>query len=247
MPDTTPLRLGRGTTLACDPEGQVLPKEPGFFSVIVPVYNGADTLPRCLQALQAQTFPVDRFEIIVVDDGSTDGSAEVARSFGAPVVSQLNAGPAAARNHGAKMARGDVLLFTDADCAPDPDWIERMAGSFEIPEVAGVKGIYRTQQRGLVARFVQAEYEDKYDRMRSLETIDFVDTYSAGYRTEVFWAFDGFDVSFPFAWQRPVTGWSLCQMRECLMSMCVHWGSMSGASSGLGIGRWESYERIPGN
>jgi uncharacterized protein (TIRG00374 family) len=165
-------------------------------SVVIPAYNSADTLPACLHALQAQTFSPDRYEVIVVDDGSTDDTARVAHDLGAQIISQPNAGQAAARNRGARAARGDVLLFTDADCAPAPDWIERMMAVFVDPDVAGAKGVYRTQQRELVARFVQVEYEDKCDRMRAGETIDFVDTYSAGYRRDVFWSVGGFDESF---------------------------------------------------
>ncbi|MCX7682591.1 MAG: glycosyltransferase [Anaerolineae bacterium] len=168
-------------------------------SIVVPVYNGAATLPTCLRALQSQAFPSDRYEIIVVDDGSTDTSAVVAHSFSVRVISQPNAGPAAARNRGAAAARGELLLFTDADCAPAPDWVARMIAPFSVPDVVGVKGTYRTVQRELVARFVQAEYEDRYDRMRGLERIDFVDTYSAGYRRDVFLATGGFDTTFPTA------------------------------------------------
>lgn len=166
-------------------------------SVIIPVYNGAATLPTSLRALQEQTRLPD--EVIVVNDGSTDGSADVARGFGTRVISQHNTGPAAARNRGAAAAGGDILLFTDADCAPAPDWVERMVAAFADPNVAGAKGTYRTRQRGLVARFVQAEYEDRYDRMRPLEAIDFIDTYSAGYRRDVFISSGGFDTSFPTA------------------------------------------------
>ncbi len=175
-----------------------------FYSVVIPAYNSAETLPLCLQALQAQRFSPSQYEIIVVDDGSTDDTAQAARHFGSAIVpvtviSQPNAGPAAARNRGAQAARGDVLLFTDADCVPFLDWVKCMAAAFTQADVVGAKGVYRTRQRELVARFVQAEYEDKYDRMRTLETIDFVDTYSAGYRRDVFLASGGFDTSFPTA------------------------------------------------
>jgi glycosyltransferase involved in cell wall biosynthesis len=163
-------------------------------SVIVPVYNGSQTLAACLQALHAQTHPPD--EVIVVDDGSTDGTVAVATALGVKVLSQAHAGPAAARNLGAQSARGAILLFTDADCAPAPDWIERMLAPFADPAVAGAKGEYRTRQRELVARFVQQEYQDRYDRMASQPNIDFIDTYAAAYRRDVFLATGGFDPGF---------------------------------------------------
>jgi hypothetical protein len=91
------------------------------------------------------------------------------------------------------------VLFTDADCIPVPTWIEEMTRPFVDLGVAGVRGTYLTQQRELVARFVQLEYEDRYDRMVGRERIDFVDTYSAGYRRDVLLDSGGFDASFPTA------------------------------------------------
>jgi len=163
-------------------------------SVIVPAYNAEDTIGQCLEALDEQTHPPD--EVIVVDDGSTDRTVDVSKEFGARVVSQPNSGPAGARNRGAAMARGEILLFTDADCEPTPDWVEKMVTAFKDPEVVGAKGAYETRQRSLLARFVQLEYEDKCDQMQDVETIDFVDTYSAGYRRGVFRSVGGFDGSF---------------------------------------------------
>lgn len=170
-----------------------------MISVIIPVYNGSKTLPACLRALKNQTILPEAFEIIVVDDGSTDGTALVAQQPGVRVLRQSNAGAAAARNYGARVAQGELLLFTDADCVPAPDWVARMSAPFADATVAGAKGVYRTAQVGLTSRFVQMEYESKYDRMAGAETIDFVDTYSAAYRREVFWAVGGFDVAFPGA------------------------------------------------
>lgn len=166
-------------------------------SVIVPVYNGAETLAACLAALQQQTQPPQ--EIIVVDDGSTDGTAAVAAEFGVSLLRQANAGPAAARNRGAQAASGEILLFTDADCVPAPDWAARMVVPFQDPDVVGAKGEYRTQQPGLVARFVQQEYQERYGRMAGQDQIDFIDTYAAAYRRQAFLASGGFDSSFPTA------------------------------------------------
>ncbi len=167
-----------------------------MLSVIIPAYNAEHTIGLCISSLQRQTRPPD--EIIVVDDGSADSTAEMAGGHGVTIIQQVNAGAAAARNTGTRASRGDLLLFTDADCAPAPDWVERMSAPFADPSVAGVKGVYRTSQTELVARFVQLEYEDRYDRMLGLEQIDFVDTYSAGYRREVLLSVDGFDESIAY-------------------------------------------------
>jgi cellulose synthase/poly-beta-1,6-N-acetylglucosamine synthase-like glycosyltransferase len=165
-------------------------------SVIVPVYDGARTLGACLSALAAQTVSRESYEVLVVDDGSVDGSAQVAVSHGMTVIRQDHAGAGAARNRGALQARGQILLFTDADCEPLPDWIEQMLAPFSDPGVDGVKGVYRTRQRSLVARFAQAEFEEKYRRLAAEDQIDFVDTHAAAYRRDVFCEHGGFDARF---------------------------------------------------
>ena len=171
-----------------------------MITVIVPAYNAQDTLGDCLSALEAQSIDRDCYEIILVDDGSTDRTPQIAQQHQVAVLTQANSGPAAARNLGAAAARGELLLFTDADCAPSPDWIERMIEPFSEPSLVGTKGVYLTRQPQLVARFVQLEYETKYRRMaRKMAQdgrIDFIDTYSAAYRKDVFLANGGFDAAY---------------------------------------------------
>jgi cellulose synthase/poly-beta-1,6-N-acetylglucosamine synthase-like glycosyltransferase len=160
------------------------------------VYNCANTLGTCLDALLAQTLDASQYEVIVVDDGSSDGSAALAAQYAVTVVRQEHAGAAAARNRGARRARNAILLFTDADCEPLPDWIEQMLVPFLEVNVVGVKGVYRSRQPSPVARFAQAEFCEKYDRMSLADQIDFVDTYAAAYRRDVFLAHGGFDPEF---------------------------------------------------
>ena len=174
------------------------PKQPLFASIVVPAYNAAGTITACVGALQRQTLNRDRYEIIVVDDGSTDGTGREAAAAGACVIRQERSRPAAARNTGARAARGDIVCFTDADCVATPDWLAHITAPFARPEVVGCKGTYATHQGELVARFVQIEYEDKYDLLRGQRYIDFVDTYSAAYRREVLLANNGFDERFPY-------------------------------------------------
>ena len=95
-------------------------------SVIIPVFNDPDRLKICLQALQDQTYPKAQYEVIVVDNGS-DRSVEpiVAEFSQAQAAFEARRSSYAARNKGLSLAGGDVVAFTDADCIPDPDWIER--------------------------------------------------------------------------------------------------------------------------
>jgi cellulose synthase/poly-beta-1,6-N-acetylglucosamine synthase-like glycosyltransferase len=139
-------------------------------------------------------------EILVVNDGSTDNTADVVTRYsGIRLISQSNAGPAAARNRGASESRGTIILFTDDDCIPMPNWLGAMTEPFDDPEVVGAKGVYRTRQKSLVARFVQIEYEDRYRMMAELDSIDFIDTYSAAFRRDRFLKMTGYDTSFPVA------------------------------------------------
>lgn len=96
-----------------------------YISVIIPCYNGRRFLGACLDSLQHQTY--SRYEIIVVDDGSTDGSAQLVTPPARLISTGGRAGAGAARNLGAQKARGDYLLFTDADVVAPPEWIEKTA------------------------------------------------------------------------------------------------------------------------
>jgi len=170
-----------------------------MISVIIPVYNSEHSIGACLESLKRQTISRDKYEIIVVDDGSTDKTAGVVKSFDVRYIYQRNQGPAAARNSGVKVAKGDIVLFIDADCRATENWIEEMVRPFNNPDIAGVKGVYRTEQSDLIARFVQIEYEQKYERMKKIPYIDFIDTYSAGFRRDIFLKYGGYDTSFPTA------------------------------------------------
>lgn len=111
-------------------------------SVIIPVHNGGEKFRLCLGAVGRLEPPAN--EVIVVADGSTDESAEIARSFGARIVSfPIAGGPARARNQGAGTATSEILLFVDADVVAPPDLIGKVAAVFRrSPSVAALFGSY---------------------------------------------------------------------------------------------------------
>jgi glycosyltransferase involved in cell wall biosynthesis len=111
-------------------------------SVIVPVYNGEYFLNHCLDALLNSNYSL--FEIIVVDDCSTDKSAEISRAKGAKVLTMSrNSGPAAARNFAAENVDGDILLFVDADVVVKRDTLSKVVESFnQNPDISALFGSY---------------------------------------------------------------------------------------------------------
>jgi glycosyltransferase involved in cell wall biosynthesis len=97
------------------------------YSIIIPTFKRRTSLARCLSAIAAMDFPRERFEVLVVDDGSGDPPADVVEALEGSLDIQLvcgrHGGPASARNTGARLARGRYLVFTDDDCAPHADWL----------------------------------------------------------------------------------------------------------------------------
>ncbi|MFX0540920.1 glycosyltransferase [Roseovarius sp. S4756] len=161
-------------------------------SVVIPLYNDAASIGQVLAALDRQT--TDRsFEVIVVDDGSTDDGPNLVRPP-ARLIRQTNAGPAAARNHGAAIARGDALLFLDADCIPPENWLAEMSDALKGPGFDAVMGTLVAANDGLVPRLVQLEIEDRYLGMaRAVDGVDFIACPSCGMRRAVFEKVGGFD------------------------------------------------------
>ncbi|MGF1478312.1 MAG: glycosyltransferase [Cyanophyceae cyanobacterium] len=108
--------------------------QPILFSVIIPSYNRPQQLVNCLQSLTRLEYPRDRFEVIVVDDGSSEpydaAVAPFQERLPLRLMRQNNAGPAAARNHAAQTAQGKYLAFTDDDCTPAPDWLQALEARF---------------------------------------------------------------------------------------------------------------------
>lgn len=117
-----------------------------FVSVVVPTYNRKNVLVECLDSLAGQTYPRDKYEVFVVNDGSRDGTEEFLRgyqknaSFDLKWLTQENKGICAARNAGIKNSLGDIICFTDDDCVADKNWIKNLVAPYSDDEVACVGG-----------------------------------------------------------------------------------------------------------
>jgi len=105
-----------------------------FFSIIIPTYNRLEKLADCLKSVSYLDYPRNRFEVIVIDDGSNASLRPVVACFfdqlNITLLTQANAGPASARNTGARKAMGEFLVFMDDDCTPFPDWLRKLANRF---------------------------------------------------------------------------------------------------------------------
>jgi cellulose synthase/poly-beta-1,6-N-acetylglucosamine synthase-like glycosyltransferase len=134
---------------------------PPTVTVVIPVLDDADQLTACLASIAAQTRRPD--EVVVVDNGSTDGSVEVARASGARVLHEPQRGIGAASACGYDAAHGDVVARVDSDSVLPPDWLERAAARFDDPLVTAVTGPGRFRGLGPVSRrFWEVAYMGAY-------------------------------------------------------------------------------------
>ncbi len=179
--------------------------QQSFFSIVIPTYNRPERLANCLAAIAQLEYQRDRFEVIVVDDGSNITLDGIVRPLQDKIqiklIRQANAGPAAARNRGAAEAQGEFLAFTDDDCQPFPDWLDRFAASLAIAPKAMIGG-----------KTINALVDNPFSSA-SQKLIDYLyEYYNPAKGKKAFFAsnnialpksgFDslgGFDVSFPLA------------------------------------------------
>ena len=111
-------------------------------SVVVPVYNAEKTIELCVSSLLNVDYPKNQLELIFVDNKSTDSTKKILQRYQDRIIltSEVKKGPAAARNRGIKIATGDIIAFTDADCAVDKDWLKNMVNYFDRNKVGIIAG-----------------------------------------------------------------------------------------------------------
>lgn len=169
-------------------------------SVIVPVYNGESIITMLIDSLLAQSYPRHLYEIIVVENGSTDRTIEVVSAY--PEVQLLRSverGPAAARNLGIAHSKADVIAFTDADCIAEPNWLEELVRAYSDLGVGGVAGeiiAYQHAHQTDVERFSDETSLLQNYISGSHEFLPHLYTANASYRREALIKVNGFNPKF---------------------------------------------------
>lgn len=124
----------------------VMSQKPPLVSVVIPARNEGREIELCLRSLEGQSF--QDFEVIVVDNGSTDETEAIARRYGCRVIHEARPGVSFARQRGFEEARGELVVSTDADTTLPPGWLELIVRSFEeSPDQVGVYGKIRLRER----------------------------------------------------------------------------------------------------
>lgn len=173
-----------------------------FVSVVVPALNGADDVEGFAASLRAQTYPADRFEAIVVDNGSTDATFERVREAGLIALHRHERGRARALNTGIAAARGEFVLTTDLACRPEPGWIERIVATFAAhPRVACVAGeikLLKADDGAVIGFQERANYMSPMLALvrTRLPFLPFADGANASFRRSLFEEIGGFEESF---------------------------------------------------
>ena len=111
-----------------------------MISVVIPAYNESDNIQTCIDSLKAQSLPQKNYEIIVVDNNSTDNTLELIKKLGVICTVEYRKGPAAAKNAGIRLAKGNIIAFIDGDCIATKDWLKNIVSGFEISNVGCIAG-----------------------------------------------------------------------------------------------------------
>jgi O-antigen biosynthesis protein len=184
-------------------------------SVIVCSHNGGATIARCLAGIEALDYP--SFETIVVDDGSTDGTAAIAAGFDVRLVHTENQGLSAARNTGIGAATGDVVAFLDDDCVPDRHWLRYLAVALMDDEHAGVGGPnIPPSGSGTLARAIACAPGGPMHVLVADTIAEHVPGCNMAFWKEALEAVEGFDPQFRIAgddvdicWRLQQRGWTI--------------------------------------
>jgi cellulose synthase/poly-beta-1,6-N-acetylglucosamine synthase-like glycosyltransferase len=168
------------------------PYQPSV-SVVVPVRDGESTIADCLDAILATDYPPYRREVLVVDNGSTDGSAAQIQARPVRYLREPKRGVSHARNLGIAESTGEILAFVDADCLVEPEWLTELVRPFEDPEVGCVGGELKHAPPTTAAERQAARMLGDWQRFAFTSRPSYAITANAAYRREVLERIGPFD------------------------------------------------------
>lgn len=173
-----------------------------FISIIVAARDRSETIEKCLNSLRNINYPKDGYEIIVVNDGSTDGTAEKLKYYkDIKVIETKGVGPGQARNIASEQAAGDFVAFTDADCIVDREWLHHLLSGFQTSKVAGVGGNQESPDdetplgRSVMSFFKLSGFLGGYvksSRMQQISSVEHNPACNVMYRKGIFLDVGGF-------------------------------------------------------
>ena len=131
-----------------------------LISIVVPAYNAEAHIRECLDSLLVLDYPKDRLEILIVDNGSTDQTLSIIKTYPVGWLIEEKRGAAAARNAALRLARGEIIAFTDADCVVDVNWAKEIALTFQDPQVDAAMGFSEGLNENFWACLEQRNFEE---------------------------------------------------------------------------------------
>ncbi len=162
-------------------------------SIIVPLYNARKTVGRVIEACLSIDYP--DIELVVVDDGSTDGSAEIASRYPIKLIRQTNGGPAKARNAGWKASNGEICFFTDSDCLPRSDVLTILLKHLKRENIGAAGGSYDiANPQYLLARLVHSEIATRHRKMPT--NVNFLGSFNLAVKRELLEKVGGFNEEY---------------------------------------------------
>ncbi|ABK19216.1 glycosyltransferase [Syntrophobacter fumaroxidans] len=184
-------------------------------SVVVCSYNGSRTIRNCLDGLRRLDYP--NFEVVVVNDGSTDGTGEIAAEYGFKVINTTNHGLSSARNTGMRAAKGEIVAYIDDDARPDPHWLTYLAYTFLTTDHVGVGGPnLPPPEDGPIAACVANSPGGPIHVLLTDQEAEHIPGCNMAFRKSALEAIDGFDHRFRIAgddvdlcWRLQKKGWTL--------------------------------------
>ena len=163
--------------------------ESTMISVVIPAYNESDNIQTCIDSLKAQSLPQKSYEIIVVDNNSTDNTLELIKKLGVIHTVEYKKGPAPAKNAGISLTKGNIIAFIDGDCVATKDWLKNIVSGFEISNVGCVAGSIKAMEDDNLSPL--EHFLIKKGHLSQAQHIEnsflpFAATANAAYRKEVF-------------------------------------------------------------